>query len=117
MTAARLPLIIEQGATWKHALIVRASRGGPPRDLTGHTARMQIRKVVTSADVLAELSVANNGIIITAAEGRIDLVLSATATAGLPPGPSVYDIELEAPSGEVTRLLQGTVTVDAQVTR
>jgi hypothetical protein len=115
MTAARLPLIIEQGATWKHALIVRD--GATPRDLTGYTARMQIRKVVTSADVLAELTVANSGITITAAQGRIDLVLSATATAGLPSGPSVYDFELEGPSGEVTRLLQGTVTVDAQVTR
>jgi hypothetical protein len=115
MTAARLPLTIEQGATWKHALIVRD--GAQPRDLTGYTARMQIRKLVTSAEVLAELTVANNGITIVAAQGRIDLLLSATATAGLPSGPSVYDLELESAAGEVTRLLQGTVTVDAQVTR
>jgi len=115
MTAARLPLTIEQGATWKHALIVRD--GAQPRDLTGYTARMQIRKLVTSTEFLAELTVANGRIAITALQGRIDLVLSAELTAGLPPGPSVYDIELESAAGEVTRLLQGTVRIDAEVTR
>ena len=115
MTAARLPLTIEQGATWKHVLVIRD--GASPRDLTGYTARMQIRKLVTSSEFLAELTPGNGRMVITALQGRIELLLPAAVTAALPPGPSVYDIEIESPAGEVTRLLQGTVRIDAEVTR
>ena len=42
---------------------------------------------------------------------------SATSTAGLTPGQYVYDVEIESSAGTVTRLLEGTVTVNPEVTK
>jgi hypothetical protein len=54
---------------------------------------------------------------VTGATGNITFGLGATNTAALKPGRYVYDIELEYPTGKVVRQLQGTITVDPEVTK
>ena len=61
MTAARYPIRIEQGATWRTVLTVKDDTGQPV-DLTGYTGRMQIREDYDAATVLGELSTANGGV-------------------------------------------------------
>jgi hypothetical protein len=43
--------------------------------------------------------------------------LGPTNTAALKPGRYVYDIELAFPTGKVVRQLQGTITIDPEVTK
>lgn len=119
MPAAKLNLAIEQGATWRHGLALRAGPGtqAPALDLTGFTARMQLRAELSAPDVLVELTSANGRIQITPLEGRLDLLLSATDTAALDFDRAVYDLEIESAGGEVTRVLTGVVTLSRQVTR
>jgi hypothetical protein len=45
------------------------------------------------------------------------LTISATDTAALTAGRGVYDLELVAANGTVTRLLQGVVTISRNITR
>ena len=111
MTAARWPVTIEQGTTWDPVLTLRDT------DLTGYTARMQIRATVDAADVLLELSTANGKITIDGPAGQIKPLLTDIDTAAITWTSGFYDLELVSPSGHVDRLVQGTVTVDPEVTR
>lgn len=86
----------------------------PPVDLTGATARMQIRAQVGGA-VLLELTTANGGLALTG-PGTITRTLSAAQTAALTWGEAVYDLEVEYADGTVQRYLQGDVTVSREVT-
>ena len=119
MPAAKLNLTIEQGATWRHSLSLKAGTGAqaPALDLTGYTARMQLRTELDAPDVLLELTTTNTRITITPLEGRIDLLVSATDTTALEFDRAVYDLEMESAGGEVTRVLTGLVTLSRQVTR
>lgn len=110
MGAARYLIRIEQGATWKPVLTLRDT------DLTGYTARMQIRADIDAADVLVELTT-GDGITINGPAGQITLLLDDTQTAALDWCDGVYDLELIDPDGNVMRLLKGPVEVDPEVTR
>jgi hypothetical protein len=115
MSAARLDLVIEQGATWTVPLTWEAD--GAPVDLTGWSARLQVRASHAHTSVLLELTSAGGGIALGGAAGTVTPGLDAAATAGLTWSTGVYDLELVAPGGAVTRLTEGRVTVRPEVTR
>ena len=121
MAAGKLNLKIEQGATFRQPLQWSAGTPAVPVDLTGYTARMQVRSELTSPAVLLELTTENGRIGITdATAGKLELRLTATETAALAFESGVYDLELvapDAPDNTVTRLLAGSVTVLPEVTR
>ncbi|MBU0563401.1 MAG: hypothetical protein KJ945_08060 [Gammaproteobacteria bacterium] len=87
----------------------------PPVDLTGATARMQVRAGLGGA-VLLELTTENSGLAITG-PGTLTRTLSAAATAALTWTDGVYDLEVEYADGTVQRYLQGAVTVSREVTK
>ena len=86
----------------------------PPVDLTGVTARMQIRAGVGGA-LLLELTTENDGLAITG-PGTLTRTMSAAQTAALTWADGVYDLEVEYADGTVQRYLQGAVTVSREVT-
>lgn len=88
-----------------------------PLDLTGYTARMQVRQSVGSEQILLELTTEDGGIAIDAATGTITLQVSATDSAAFTWRAGVYDLELIDTGGAVTRLASGAVTVCPEVTR
>ncbi|MFI6819280.1 hypothetical protein ACIBG7_43315 [Nonomuraea sp. NPDC050328] len=113
MPATPYNIAIEQGATYRTTLTLTG------RDLTGCTARMQVRESVASPAVLLELtSSPAAGITITPGPpGVIDIVITAAQTAAMTWWVGFYDLELVWPNGDVERLLKGAVTVDPEVTR
>lgn len=86
-----------------------------PKDLTGYTARMTVRNRV-GGTALVTLTTANNGIVIDLTDKFIELVITATDSAGYSWTKGVYDLELVSLSGEVTSLLHGNVTLTKEVT-
>jgi hypothetical protein len=111
--------LCNQGATFTRTLTWTDS-AKKARDLTGYTARMQVRSSVESSSVIVELTTVNGKITLgttTDTKGQVTLLLSATTTAALTPGQYVYDLELVSAGGEVTRLLEGNFVVKAEVTR
>lgn len=115
MAATTYDLLIEQGATFSQLVTYKES--GVAVNLTGYTARMQVRSTLESASTVVELTTANGRIALGGAAGTITLTISATDTAALTAGRGVYDLELVSGSGIVTRLLQGVATISRNVTR
>jgi hypothetical protein len=115
MPASTYNLSIEQGATFRLALVWKDSEGDPV-DLTGYTARMQIRPAVASTEVLLSLT-SGSGITLGGATGAVNVLATAAQTAAIDSKKGVYDLELQSADGTVTRLLQGVVIVSPEVTR
>jgi hypothetical protein len=116
MAAGNYDLVIEQGATFYQEIIWKDS-SETPIDLTGYTARMQVRKTVKSSDTILSLTTENGRITLGDDAGTITLEVDAEDTADLTEFCGVYDLELEAGDGTVTRLLQGQIEVSREVTR
>lgn len=88
-----------------------------PVDLTGFTARMQIRSDITSSTVLKELTTENAGITINNTLKTIILNISATDTATFTFSSAVYSLEMVSSAGIVTPFTAGTVSLIKEVTR
>lgn len=135
MPAVQRDLYIEQGATfilpfqWCHQgpVVDGVVTAGDPYDLTGWTARMEIRKGQHEAP-LATATTENDKIHLGAIPGDwsatldpengwIEIRLSDDDTDELNIRTLKYDLELEDPDGVVYRLLQGSVTVDPNMTQ
>ncbi len=114
MGAGAYNLKIGQGETFTRQFNVTGL------DLTGFTARAQVRSVNPSGELIVDFSTATTPIAITTGGGlnRISIALSATETAELSSSRRyIWDLEVESPGGEVTRLLAGSVSVSREVTR
>lgn len=123
MSAGTLDITIEQGATWQHSLTWNEyDENNPPtyvgavKDLTGYTARAQIRRKKRSDTFFIELTTENDRIFLGGVLGTIELALSAEETAALDFTTGVWDLELEK-DGIVIRLVEGAVTLSKEVTR
>lgn len=114
MSAGAYDITCEQGATFSRTLTVKDSNG-VARDLSGYTARMQVRRTTSSSTTLVELTT-ENGRISLNSNGEISLSLSATETAALT-DEGVYDLEIEDSSGNVERVVEGAFNLDLEVTR
>jgi hypothetical protein len=110
-----LDLCIPAGASFSR--VIRWKADGANVNLTGYTARAQIRPSAASATTTLSLTTENSRIALGGSAGTITLSISATDTAAIAAGRYVYDLELVSAGGIVTRLLQGIVTVSANVTR
>lgn len=131
MTAANKDFICDQGAEFVRILTAKDDEGDVI-DLTGYTARMQVRGAVGAA-VLASLTTSNGGIAINGVAGQLTLKLTHSQTdaidvSGLPTdrvtdgnvrksGPcAVYDLEVIDPVGNVSRWIEGKFLISQQVT-
>lgn len=112
------PIVINQGATWNLNVEYR-DETNLPVDLTGYSAKMQLRTSPLAA--VAELTLStmpNGGITISPLTGIVYLTATAVQTAGLKPQKYSYDLDITNPvTGVVTRLIQGVVNVIAGTTR
>jgi hypothetical protein len=108
--ATKSNLVIDQGSTFSTDLSL-TDENGDPLALSGYTANSQIRKWYTSSSPAATFSTSINTEI-----GVITLSLTANQTSNLVSGRYVYDVELND-GAEVSRIVEGIVTVTPQVTR
>lgn len=120
MAAGQLDIVIEQGTTFQKKLTwVDNQVPAVPIDITGYTARMQLREEVESTSFILELTDGNGRIIIGGANGEIDLLVDCADTEALGSDitSGVYDLEVESPGGICTRLIEGRWTLSLEVTR
>jgi phage pi2 protein 07 len=118
MKPATLDITIYQGSTFSQVFQWKSGSPSVPVNLTGYTARMQIREKFSSPDYVINLTTENGGIVFRdAVNGTFSIEMSATDTAAMNFKHAVYDIEFVSPSGIVTRLFGGSVTLSPEVTR
>lgn len=119
MGPGKLNLKFYQGATFLQRVTWYAAprSAGIPRDLTGCTARMQIRPTRASSTVLLELTTENDRLVLGGTAGTIELSVSFEDTAALTFDHAVYDLEVVFPDTTVQRVMHGTVHNSKEVTR
>ena len=88
-----------------------------PVDLTGYEAHMMIKDRV-GGTVLAELTSdgVDNRIVIDAVNNTITITVAADDTAAFTFSSGTYDIEMVSPTGAVTTIYYGSVSVTKEVT-
>lgn len=106
--AIKANLVIDQGATFASSIEL-LDQNDEAVDVTGFTARGQLRKHYSSTNSVSFSTALANGTLV--------ISLTANQTANIISGRYVYDIELVDSIGTVTRILEGIVTVTPEVTR
>lgn len=114
MIPGKYNIVCPQGATFSQQLTWII--GETPVDLTGYTARMQVREKHTSTIYNLNLTTENGGITLGGDEGTILITIDANDTGDLVAKEYVYDLELDS-GGEVTRIIEGKFIVTPEVTR
>jgi len=116
MSAAKYDLEIDQGSSFSIAVTV--SDEGGARNLGSFAPRAQIRPAVDSPDTdkvdfTFDLSSMASGIVV--------MQLAHDVSSGMQAGSYVYDLEIftgnTGDETSVTRLMQGNVTINPEVTK
>lgn len=110
MSAGKLNLVIEQGATFNRPIELKDGEDNPI-DLTGASISALAKEKLSDRDVLFAFTAT----ITDAVSGKFKFGLTADETTALEINSGVYDIDITYPSGVVDRLLQGTITVSKGV--
>lgn len=106
--ATKVPLVIEQGAEFITQITLQDANN-EPYDVTNMTARGQLRKHYTSTNSVSFTANLQTGL--------LTIKLSSNTTTNIVAGRYVYDVELVDSANNVTRLIEGVVTVTPEVTR
>ena len=114
MTPGRYNIKCYQGATFNLAPQWKINNSYV--DVTDYTAAMDVKYSPTSTTTITVFSTDNGRITVGTTDGKFTLAMDATTTSALPAGNYVYDLEVTAPDGTVTRLLEGAFTVFQEVT-
>lgn len=117
MAAAKRNIKIEKGSTFLMSLVWKAP-DGTPINLTGYTARMHVRKTISSSTKLLDLTTENGSIVLGGILGTIDITGAATATQAIADGikSGVYDLEM-VNGPIVKRIMEGEADIRPEVTR
>ena len=111
MAAGTYNFIVEQGATFTRQLTVKENNS--VMDLTGYSVASKMRSTHDTSTVAGTFTCT----VSNASGGIITVAMTSSVTADIEEGIYVYDLESTSGAGIVTRLLQGEVTVNPEVTR
>lgn len=117
MSAGIHKIDAEKGATFSRSFTWKIDSNVV--NLTGYSARMKVRdpkRAPSVNQIISLTSATGGGITLGGSAGTITLTIAATIMDNIVAGKYVYDLELEAPDGVVTRLLKGQFNIFDEVT-
>lgn len=94
-----------------------SDESGEPCNLLGFTAQMQLRVSTALGKLVDTLTSDNGGITIDPEKGMLSLVFKHEKTTNYPASCLAYDIELISTDNNITRIVEGKITVSPEVTR
>jgi hypothetical protein len=103
---------LDQGTTFNLDIVVK-NDDGSRINVAGYTFSSSMRKSFYSSSVTANLTVA----VINAANGDVRFSLNAASTANIKAGRYVFDIKQINTSNVTSRMFEGIITVNPQVTK
>lgn len=123
MTINQFDLELEAGASWSYTWTWTDPSTTLPIDLTGFTAKGQIRWMFGDPVVQLELNTTNGGVVLGGEDGTVTLNITSAQTTTLSNDlfrtRGIYDLFLTDPStspSTVTKFLDGFVYIDTPVT-
>lgn len=116
MATVRRDITIPQGGIFRMNIAVQNS-DKTVRDLTGYSARMQVRESVSSLVTLVEATTANGYITISLVSGIVMVLIPSDITEAMVWSAGVYDLEIYTDDTDVERLVEGNAALSLEVTR
>jgi hypothetical protein len=111
--AAHVELYADQGTTFNNTITLTDDTTNTAINLVGYSASSQMRRSYystnASANITCTITDASNGVII--------MSLPAGITSNLRPGFYLFDLETIDDVGDVSRVLEGSITINPGVTR
>jgi len=112
MSAATYNFNLDQGADFVLEMIMKED--GAVKDLSGYSARAQMRKTKDSTEVTATFTCS----VVDPSAGKIRMSMTNATTGAITAGVYFYDLEIFTDSDAfVLRLIQGQATVTREITR
>lgn len=104
-------LDIDQGSDF-NAEFTLENDDGTPMNLTNFTPYSQFRKSYGSTTAYSFTAVVSNALL-----GKIIISLSGAQSSLIKPGRYLYDIEILGSAGQKSRVIEGVVTLNPEITR
>ncbi|HJX58195.1 MAG TPA: hypothetical protein VJ325_05695 [Thiobacillus sp.] len=113
----KVNITVNKGKTYDHVFTYTDPDTGAVIDITGYSARMQIRETIDAADYVYQ-ALSGGDISLGGVTGQVALSIPAAITAAWTFVSGVYDLELVSPAGKVIGLVGvSTVKTKPEVTR
>ena len=110
MSAGKYDLTIDQGSDF--AITLTITKSGSAVNLTNYTAKSHIRATRESpTHVPFSITFPDR------AAGKLTMTLTSTASTNMAAGQYLYDLEITSGSDVVTRIIEGKVTLNREITR
>lgn len=114
--AKRVDIAIDQGSKWTKVVQVY-NPDGTIRNLTGYSAKMDIKEVYTDISAVLQLTSPSGGLVVNGPAGQVTITITAAQTTAMSWTTGVYDLKVTPadPNG-AERIIEGSVGVFPQVT-
>lgn len=109
-------IAVDQYADWQLTVTVQNS-DGTAKDLTGATAKFQVRDNPGDEIALLTLTSPSAGVTVDGAAGTIEVTQTGDQTGAYTWETGAFDLLLTYSGGTRERVLRGTIRVDQAVTR
>jgi hypothetical protein len=118
MQPAHIDLEVYKGSTFVKVIQWKTGEPATAVNLTGCTARMQIRKSVNDSVILDTLTTENFKLQIhDPLNGKFKIIIHANVSTAYTFVSAVYDLEIVFPDGTVIRVIEGCLNAIPEVTR
>lgn len=107
---------VDQNATFKFQIQYTEDDEITPIDLTGASAKMQVRDTKGGSKLAFTLTSPNGGLLIDGPTGTVDVTITPTQTNKLFYPKSSYDIMIVDSNGNKIKLLEGFMSLSRSVT-
>ena len=107
---------VDQNATFNFQVQYMENDEVTPIDLTGASAKMQVRDTKGGSKLAFSLTSPSGGITIDGPNGTLDIKITPTQTNKLFYPKSAYDIMVVDTNGNKIKLLEGFMTLNRSVT-
>jgi hypothetical protein len=111
--ASYVELFIDQGTTFNNIINLTDDNTNTPINIYGYSVTSQMRRSYYSQNITANIICTTSN----TSNGEISMSISAANTANIKPGRYVFDVKTVKGNGNITRVLEGIITVNPQVTR
>jgi hypothetical protein len=112
MATAVQNFVINQGADYSRGFTIIDESTQIGLDVSSYIFRSQMRKNLSSVS-----NVSISIVLVDAVNGRVKMTLNNYVTSLLVENRYQYDIEMESILGVVTRIVEGIITINPNVTR
>ena len=111
--ASYVELFIDQGTTFRNIINLTDDNSNVPINIYGYSVSSQIRRSYYSQNITANIICTTSN----TSNGEITMSMSAANTSNIKAGRYVFDVVTVDPSQVKTRVLEGIITINPQVTR